>query len=97
MSRNIPLLSRFLSTAALASVVGGLLLNNQWGHAAAPSMVQVTSASPEMMQVLRDEHGLVATMLKAQLATEKRELAANGADHARAVAPGAPRQATVAR
>jgi hypothetical protein len=50
-----------------------------------------------MMQLLRDEHGLVATMLKAHLATEKRELAANGADHARAVAPGAPRQATVAR
>ena len=97
MSRTMPLLGRFLSTAAVASVVGGLLLNYQWGHAATPSMVQVTPASPEMMQLLRDEHGLVATMLKAQLATEKRELAANGADHARAEAPGAPRQATIAR
>jgi hypothetical protein len=96
MSRNMPLLGRFLSTAALASVMGGLLLSYQWGHAAGPSLAQVAPASPEMMQLLRDEHGLVATMLKAQLATEKQERAAGGADRARAVA-GAPSRATVAR
>jgi hypothetical protein len=41
MSRNMPLLSRFLNTAALASVIGGLLLSYQWGHAAEPRMPQV--------------------------------------------------------
>jgi hypothetical protein len=94
MSRNIPLLGRFLSTAALASLMGGVLLSYQWGHGAGPSMAQVTPASPEMMQLVRDEHGLVATMLKAQLAAEKRELAAGGAG---AAAAGAPLRATVAR
>jgi hypothetical protein len=93
MSRNMPLLGRFLSTAALASVMGGLLLSYQWGRAAGPSVAQVAPASPEMMQLLRDEHGLVVTMLKAQLATEKQELAAGGAG----AAAGAPRHATVAR
>ena len=34
-------------------------------------MVQVTPASLEMMQVLRDEHGLMANMVRAQLATER--------------------------
>jgi hypothetical protein len=42
MSRNIPLLGRFLSTAALASLMGGVLLSYQWGHGAGPSMAQVT-------------------------------------------------------
>jgi hypothetical protein len=97
MSRNIPLLGRFLSTAALASLMGGVLLSYQWGHGAGPSMAQVTPASPEMMQLVRDEHGLVATMLKTQLAAEKRELAAGSADRARAAAAGAPLRATVAR
>jgi hypothetical protein len=64
-----------------------LLLSNQWGHAAAPPLTQAASASPAMMRLLRDEHGLVATMLQAQLATEKKELAA----------ASAPRQAAVAR
>ena len=40
MSRNMPLLSRFLNTAALASVNGGLS-SYQWGHAAEPRMPQV--------------------------------------------------------
>jgi hypothetical protein len=93
----MPLLGRFLSTAALASVMAGLLSSYQWGHAAGPSIGQVTPASPEMMQLLRDEHGLVATMLKAQLATEKRELAAGGADRVGAAAAGAPLRATVTR
>jgi hypothetical protein len=35
-----------------------------------------------MMQVLRDEHGLVATMLEARLATEKQELTAAGTGRA---------------
>jgi hypothetical protein len=78
MSQNVPLQSRFLGAAALASVIGGLLLSHQWGYAAKPPMVQVVPASPEMMQLLRDEHGLIANMLNARLATEKKELAAGG-------------------
>jgi hypothetical protein len=93
MRQTKPLLSGFLGTAALAIVVGGLLLNHQGGHAAGPSEAQVAPASAAMMQVLRDEHGLVATMLSARLATEKQELAAGGANHATA----APRQPAVTR
>jgi hypothetical protein len=80
MSQKMPLRSRFLGTAALVSAVGGLLLSYQWGHATKPTLVQVTPASPAMMQLLRDEHGLMATMFRAQLASEKEGLAAGGAD-----------------
>jgi hypothetical protein len=97
MSRTMPFLGRFLSTAALASVMAGMLLSHQWDHAAAPSMAPAAPASPEMMQLLRDEHGLVASMLSARLATEKRELAANGAERAGTATAGAPRRATFAR
>jgi hypothetical protein len=70
-SQNMPLLSRFLGTAVLASVIGGLLLSFEWSHAVGPPMAQVAPASLEMMQVLRDDHGLIANMLKAQLATQR--------------------------
>jgi hypothetical protein len=59
----------------LASVIGGLLLSYQWGHAGELPTAQAAPASPEMMALLRDEHGLIANMLKAQLATEKKKLA----------------------
>jgi hypothetical protein len=88
MMRTMPLFSRFLSSAALASVIGGLLLTYGWGHAARHS-VPVTPASAEMMQMLRDEHGLVASMQSAQLTTEKQVVAAGGAERT----TGAPRQA----
>ena len=68
-SQNMPSLSRFLSTAVLASVIGGVLLSYEWKHAVGPPMAQVAPASLEMMQILRDEHGLIANMLKAQLTT----------------------------
>jgi hypothetical protein len=89
--------SRSLSTAALASVTAGLLLSYQWCHATVPSREQASTASPEMMQLLRDEHGLVATMLQAQLATEKQELRAANADRAAAPTAAARRRATAAR
>jgi hypothetical protein len=58
---------RFLGTAVLgSSVIAGVLLSYQWGRAAEPPLVKVTPASPEMMQLLSDEHGLVRDMLKAQ-------------------------------
>jgi hypothetical protein len=54
-----------------------------------------------MIQLLRDEHSLVTNMLKAQLATEREELAtqaaARGADGERTIAAVAPRRAIAAR
>ena len=61
-----------LGTLVLASVIGGSLLSFEWIHAAGPPVVQVTPASLEMMRVLRDEHGLMANMVKAQLSTDRR-------------------------
>ena len=69
--QNMPLLSRFLGTAVLASVIGGMLFSFERGHSAGPPVMQVTPASLEMMQVLRDEHGLMVNMVRAQLATER--------------------------
>ena len=46
-------------------------LSYQWGHTAEERLVTVTPASPEMMQLLRDEHGLIADMLKVQIAKGK--------------------------
>ena len=66
-SQNMPLLSRFLGTAVLASVIGGMLFSFEWSHAAGPPVMQVTPASLEMMQVLRDEHNLMTNVIKGQL------------------------------
>ncbi len=71
MSSQFPVLARFLATGALASVIGGFLVSNQWGRLAEPPVTQASRSSPEMMQLVRDEHGLVANMIKAQLAAEK--------------------------
>jgi hypothetical protein len=79
MARNKPLLSRLMHTAALSSVATALLLTYQWSQAAGSRTAPVTAASPEMMRLLRDEHGLVAAMLQAHLAAEKKELAADAA------------------
>jgi hypothetical protein len=68
MSWDVPIVARLLTTGGiLASVVTGLLFIGQWDHHGAPSLGQVTPASPEMVQLLRDEHDLVADMVKAQL------------------------------
>ena len=78
MSRNMPS-STFLGAAALASVIAGALVSYEWDHTAKSRLVRVTPASPAMMQLLRDEHGLVADMLKAQVANEEGS-AASGID-----------------
>jgi hypothetical protein len=70
MSRNMPS-STFLGAAALASVLAGVLVSYEWNHPAESRLVRVIPASPEMMQLLRDEHGLMADMLKVQLAHER--------------------------
>ncbi len=66
-----PVMARLLTAVMCASAVGGLLLSNQWDLRVGPLRLQanrVTPASPEMMRLLRDEHDLVADMVKAQLA-----------------------------
>ena len=57
-----------LSAGLLAGSLTMFLMANQWGHAAEPPAYPVP-ATPEMMQLLRDEHDLVAD--KAQLAAER--------------------------
>ena len=58
---------KFLSIVVLgAGVIAGALQSYQRSQAAEHSLVKVTPASPEMMQLLRDEHGLAREMLKMQ-------------------------------
>jgi len=88
--------------AALASILGGLLLTHfQLDRAPRPTTVKVAQASPEMMQLLRDEHGLIVDYVKEQVAIEKnrgngeqggpRGLAEASAAPSAQVAPPAPR------
>jgi hypothetical protein len=64
--------------AALASLIGGLVFAHfQSVHAPAAVATQVFPASTEMMQMLRDEHGLILNYVKAQAAIEKKLLAAD--------------------
>ena len=71
MLRYMPALGGLLGTAALASLIAGLLLSYQWGPGD-PRLVKVPRASPEMMQILRDEHQLIATMVALQIASDKK-------------------------
>jgi hypothetical protein len=58
--------------AGLASILGGLLLTHfQLDRVPQPTTVKVTQASPEMMQLLRDEHGLIIDFVREQVASEK--------------------------
>jgi hypothetical protein len=93
-----PLLARFLIKlvdvlpAALASAIAGFLFTHyQSWHVAAPEpSAQVAPASAEMMQLLRDEHGLILSYLKAQRASETQRLAAEDAAPRVAVAAAEP-------
>jgi len=71
MSQSMRLLSRF-TAGLLAITLSGFLTKGPWGHAVEPPAF-ATPASLEMMRLLRDEHGLVIDMVKAQLAAEERE------------------------
>lgn len=113
MSPRMPLLVRFFAKllldilpAALASVIGGLLFAHyDWSQirARAPVAERAAPASPEMMQLVRDEHAAMASYLKAQVTAEKDRLdaedaaAAEAAGHpATTAAVMAPGAATVA-
>jgi len=61
---------RFLTIGLVAVGLTAFVTASPWGHAAEPSAYPVP-ATPEMMQLVRDEHDLVADMIKAQLAAER--------------------------
>jgi hypothetical protein len=68
MLRDKRVLGRLLITGFLAVAIGGLLLSSsQWHRTIKPSPSQVTAAPPGMMQLVRDEHDLVADMVRTQL------------------------------
>ena len=64
-------MAKRLLTAGLVAVgLTGFVMASQWGYAAERPAYPVP-ASPEMMQLVRDEHNLVADMIKAQLVAER--------------------------
>jgi len=84
--QSSPLLVRFLGKfvlevlpAALASVIGGLLLAQyQLAHppATRTNVESSAPASAEMVRLVQDEHAMIRDFLLAQSAAEKRQLAA---------------------
>jgi hypothetical protein len=94
MTHGMPLLFRFFSKlvfdilpAALASVIGGFLFTHyDWSgiRAPAPATERAAPASAEMMQLVRDEHAVVASYLQAWVAAERDRLAAEDAAAAEA-------------
>ena len=53
-------------------MLGGFLITHfQLNRPPEPVTVPVAHASPEMMQLLRDEHGLIGSFVKARIANEK--------------------------
>ena len=61
---------RLFSAALVAVGLTGFVMASQWGNAAEPPAYPVP-ATTEMMQLVRDEHDLVADMTKTQLAAER--------------------------
>ena len=58
-------------TLGLISIgLTGFVMASKWGYAAEPPAYPVP-ATPEMMQLVRDEHDLVADMVRTQLAAER--------------------------
>lgn len=104
MTRGTPLLVRFFSKlvldilpAALASVIGGFLFTHyDWSgtRAPAPASERAAPASAEMMELVRDEHAVVASYLKAQVAAERDRLAAEDAAAAEAAGDASAANAT---
>jgi hypothetical protein len=67
---RVGMTKRFLTLGLVSVGLTGFVMASQWGYAAEPPAYPVP-ASPEMMQLVRDEHDLVADMIKAQLAAER--------------------------
>jgi hypothetical protein len=65
--------------ATTASLIGGVLFAHYGLGRVTEPAAQVTPASAEMMQLLRDEHGVIVSFLNAQVEREKAELASGDA------------------
>jgi hypothetical protein len=61
---------RILTLGLVTVGFTAFVMASQWGYAAEPPAYPVP-ATPEMMQLVRDEHDLVASMVRAQLAAER--------------------------
>jgi ATP synthase subunit K len=72
---DIPVLARFLAMGTLVGVMGGFILPSPWSRSAGPPPAQVSRSSPQMMQLARDEHDVIANMVKAQIAAEQQPTA----------------------
>jgi hypothetical protein len=93
-AQDAPLVVRLLGKfvlevlpAALASVIGGLLLAHyQLGHPAdsTPALLPQAPASAEMVRLVREEHAMIRDFLLAQNAAEKSRDAADDAADTRA-------------
>ena len=102
MRNEMPLRRRLVSKlvhdilpAALASLIGGFLFSHlHLGRAPEPPAARPASA--EMMQLLRDEHGLMANFLNAERAKEKAQLTAAAATTGVVGPPAEPPQTVVA-
>jgi hypothetical protein len=64
------MMKRILTLALVTVGLTVFVMASQWGYAAEPPAYPMPATS-EMMQLVRDEHGLVADMVKAQLAAER--------------------------
>ena len=108
MRYQTPLVKRLLTKlvhdvlpAALASLIGGFVFTHfQLGRVPEPVAAQVTPASDEMMQLLRDEHGLIVSFIQGRIANEKKQLVADesarhGAELQPALAVGGSRSPVV--
>jgi hypothetical protein len=69
-TESLAMAKRLLTAGLVAVGLTGFVMASQWGYAAEPPAYPVP-ASPEMMQLVRDEHDLVADMIKAQLVAER--------------------------
>jgi len=94
LPKAAPLFARLLSKlvlevlpASLASVIGAMLLAHyQFGHPALPAgsvaAMAPAPASPEMLQLVRDEHDLIRNLIMAQQAAQAGRYAAADAPSA---------------
>jgi len=107
VAQDAPLVVRFLGKfvlevlpAALASVIGGLLLAQyQLGHPStlAPAVQPSVPASAEMVRLVGEEHAMIRDFLLAQNAAEKSRVAAGDAADARAASDAAALAAAALR
>ena len=73
---------RLLTAGLLAVGFTGFVMASQWGYAAEPPAYPVAT-TPEMMQLLRDEHDLVAEMIRGSSPRNETDIRSRGCPSAR--------------